>query len=201
LSSFAAVVGAGERRVGVAADGGRLFHPSPPRLAIPPDVLKDPADTIGPELAVDFVGGRRSANMAELEGGEKDDMGEDVESAVGAGWKASPNEADKPPLLAVNASPNPSPNPVECSLDGADLPVGQADPPPLALPPIGSHSRPELVTPVLTILLSSVASTGAPNPATAVPFAGRPLRIGEIVSTRLGRVGPVGTGPELRMLE
>lgn len=141
--------------------------------------------------------------MAGLAGGEKPaDVGGEVVVAVVEGVKASPNDAvagDDDEAIGGRAE-KASPNPFELPVDGADLPVGQADPPPFALPPSASHSLPPFVPPVLTIRLSLASSAGGTAQAMP-PFVGRPRRMGEMVSARLGAGASVGAVGALRILE
>lgn len=136
--------------------------------------------------------------MAPFEGGEK----AVVERLVADGANESPKDAvagDEAALAAEGPTEKASPKPFE-PVDGADLPVGHADPDPLVLEPISCHSWPDMGAspPVLTILAVSGSAAGG---GARLPLAGRPRRMGEIVSASEGAPGPEGTGPELRMLE
>lgn len=139
--------------------------------------------------------------MAPLEGGEKVVEG----GLVVEGANESPKDADAGEEAAAaeeGPTEKASPKPFE-PVDGADLPVGHADPEPLVFDPIASHSRPDIGAspPVLTILVASASVAARAAEGARPPLVGRPRRMGEIVSAREGAVGPEGTGPEVSMLE
>lgn len=186
-----------------AEDDARLLHPSLPRLANPPGFDEVGClGIIGPGFGEEVEeGGTRSANMAPFEEGEK----AVAEGLVVEGANESPKDAaagDEAAPANEGPTEKASPKPFE-PVDGADLPVGHADPDPLVFEPIGSHSRPETGAspPVLTILVVSASTAMAEAGGARLPLVGRPRRMGEMVSARDGAVGPEGTGPELRMLE
>lgn len=122
-------------------------------------------------------------------------LGEGGAGLLGGDGVCALNDSPNAGAVVVKASPNPAPVAVGAALIGADVLVPSDGHPG---PDIASHglSRslpPTLARPVRTIRLSSGGGGASAGGATAL-FEGRPRRIGEIVSARLGPDGTEGSG-------